>query len=422
MNVAVIGSNCLVDSMIQRFSNQTNIDKIYTYNLPNSMVHPKVVNITMTEELQKLGLEGFKKFWLNEADSIKDKNIDLIISTNLMPQLWKEFYNRLKDSQIPILISSPSAAWLEWSKAKSKVLFDQLQIPTTDYEILTYKNILDNFKNFIRPYVLKYDQDYREGLQTVVVTDKNVDEQYNDFLKYGNVKISKELPSSSDLVFVKEKFVTGKEYSYHVLCNGHDCVFLGAARDYKKRYENDIGYNTGGMGAYSPVDYIDHSVIEYAKKIIRHLNGQGIEYVGIMYLGIIVDENNNHLLLEVNTRFGDPEFSSILPTIDSDITQIFIDAALGKDLEPINFNNKVGLSIRLINNDYGLIRKSNTLPTFTDIPEDIIIANSEGYINFGPMITTVKDTLNDSANTLHSFIETVELGDYTYRKDIGFYK
>lgn len=422
MNIAIIGSNCLVDLMIQRFSSQPNIENICTYNLPDTMVHPKVINSRISNELRSLGPDGFKKYWLQAATDMQTKNLDLIISTNLMPQLWKEFYDRLTDSQIPILISPPEAAWIEWSKAKSKSLFKELKIPTPDYEVLSYNLVLDNFKNFSRPYVLKYDQDYREGLQTIVITDDNVNEQYDVFLKYGNIKISKLSPTSSDIIFVKEQFVEGKEYSYHVLCNGRDCIFLGAARDYKKRYENDIGHNTGGMGSYSPVDYVDHSVIEYAKKIIRYLNVQDIKYIGIMYLGIMVDHSNNHLLLEVNTRFGDPEFSSILPTIDTDIIEVFLDAALGKDIKAIKFNNSIGLSLRLINKEYGLTRKSAALPSFTDIPNDISVANSDGYINFGPMLTTIKDTLHESACTIHSYIQTSDLADYTYRKDIGFYK
>ena len=170
------------------------------------------------------------------------------------------------------------------------------------------------------------------------------------------------------------------------------------------------------------MDYISHSVINYAKKIIKHLNDHGVEYTGIMYLGIMVDTLGNHLLLEVNTRFGDPEFSSILPTIDSDISSIFLDAALGKDLEPVKFNNRTGLSLRLINKDYSLTRKANTLPLFADTPIDISVSNSDGYINFGPMLTTVADTLDESASIIHSYIKTIDLADYTYRKDIGFYK
>lgn len=415
MNIAIIGSNCVVEAMIQRFSSQENVDIIYTYDLPQYMCNwPKVDNTPLSGD--------YRQFWLHEAELMRNKNLDLIITTGLIPQLWKEFHHKLKSCGVPLLAPSPEVARLEWSKAECKTILHELNIPTPKYEIVTYENVLNSFKQFTRPYVLKYDEEYREGLQTVIVTDDNVEEQYEQFVKYGSKKISTGFSPKNNTLFVREEYISGCEYSYHVLCNGTECTFLGAARDYKKRFEGDVGHNTVGMGAYSPVDYIDHVVMQYAQKILKKLNDVGVLYNGIMYLGIIVDKENKHQLLEVNTRFGDPEFSSILPTIETDIIQSFIEAASGKSLTPIEFNDRPTLCLRLVHKEYSLFNKpNNRLPRFTNVPDDILVTNSSGSINFGPMLTTTQDSLKLCAHKLQTYIQTIDLGDYTYRKDVGYF-
>jgi phosphoribosylamine--glycine ligase len=421
MNVAIIGSNCLADSLAQRFHKEENINMIYTYDLPdNSFKSHKITNSIISDSDQNF--EITKKFWLHQLDLINKDRIDLIIATNLFPQLWKYFFNRLKETEIPMLIPNSDLSWIEWSKVRSKQLFRKLGIPSSNFIILSYQEVKENFKKFLRPYVLKYDQDYREGLQSIIINDENVDEEYENFLSNGHLKIKNELKNSNSNLFVKEEYIKGKEYSYHVLCNGRTCKFIGAARDYKKRFENDIGFNTGSMGSYSPVDYINHSVIEYAQKILDHFSNIGINYKGIMYLGIIIDENNNHNLLEVNTRFGDPEFISIIPTIENNISKLFLEASLGEDISEIQFNNKKSVSLRLVNKEYNLNKKTNYfVPKFSEHSSDITFSYGKGYINLGPVLTATSDQLSKSSLRIQRFLSNKNLGNYVYRKDIGLY-
>lgn len=416
MNVAIIGTNCVVEALIQRFSAQSNVSTIYTYELPGYMCDwPKVINTSMSG--------NYRDFWLREAGLMKDKQLDLIIATGLIPQLWRELHYALKKTGVPLLIPAPEAAYLEWSKARCKSVIKELGIPTPAHEVISYNDAVATFKSYPRPYVLKYDEEYRDGLQTIIITDDNVDEQYDLFVSNGQTKASPGFTPKNNTHFVREQFIKGREYSYHVLCNGTSCTFLGAARDYKKRYENDRGYNTVGMGAYSPVDYIDHRVLDYAKQIVSYLNARGILYTGIMYLGIMVDECGNHNLLEVNTRFGDPEFSSILPTIETDLLQLFVQAATNKDLPCVEFNDGVSLSMRFVHKDYGLADKdSSVLPTFVGLPDDITVANSSGYKNFGPMVTTIQESLSCCADKLYDYVQSIDTGDFVYRKDVGYLK
>ena len=107
------------------------------------------------------------------------------------------------------------------------------------------------------------------------------------------------------------------------------------SKDYKRKYNGDSGPNTFGMGSISPVPF-SPVVQTYAEKIVNYLNSQGMPYVGFLYLGIL-ECNGIPYLLEVNTRPGDPEIQSILPTIDSNLSTAFYNAATGNPLTPMEF-------------------------------------------------------------------------------------
>jgi phosphoribosylamine--glycine ligase len=405
MNIALWGQNTLIDAFIQYFSALPEIDIIYTYMLSEkSETNSKVIN-------EK------SKNWIEHIKDLESKSIDLAIVTHLVPQLHKDINNFAQCANFPVLMPSYDVSWLEWSKINSKQLFKQLGIPTPNFEIISYEKTLAEFKNFNRPYVLKYDKDFRRGLQTIVIDDDNVDLQFELFKKSGRQKYSKLNKKTNDF-FIKEKYTKGIEYSYHVLSNGSDCIYLGSARDYKKRYENDIGDNTTSMGSYSPVDYIDHSVLNYAKKLIKHFKDIGTPYVGIIYLGILVDEFNNHLLLEVNTRFGCPEFISILSTIENDLLETFIDGVSNTELYPIIFNNNKVVTVRLVNKNAG-----NKYPSFINVPKNIVILNelNENEDIHGPMLMCVGSSLSECTDAIYNYLENSDLGDYSYRSDIGVY-
>ena len=166
MNIALWGQNTLIDAFIQYFSALPEIDIIYTYMLSEkSETNSKVIN-------EK------SKNWIEHIKDLESKSIDLAIVTHLVPQLHKDINNFAQCANFPVLMPSYDVSWLEWSKINSKQLFKQLGIPTPNFEIISYEKTLAEFKNFNRPYVLKYDKDFRRCLQTIVIDDDNLDLQF----------------------------------------------------------------------------------------------------------------------------------------------------------------------------------------------------------------------------------------------------
>ena len=103
----------------------------------------------------------------------------------------------------------------------------------------------------------------------------------------------------------------GEEASYFVITDGQNYLPLGTAQDHKRIGENDTGLNTGGMGAYSPSLLITTALQEKINKkiiepTIKGLNAIGCSFVGILYAGLMIKDNEPKLI-EYNIRFGDPE-------------------------------------------------------------------------------------------------------------------
>ena len=108
-----------------------------------------------------------------------------------------------------------------------------------------------------------------------------------------------------------EEFLLGQELSFIVVVNGKEVLPLVASQDHKTIGEGDIGLNTGGMGAYSPVPFLNKDLHEkILKKVIyptvNGLDNEGIFYRGFLYAGLMIDKNSEPKVLEYNCRFGDP--------------------------------------------------------------------------------------------------------------------
>ena len=131
-----------------------------------------------------------------------------------------------------------------------------------------------------------------------------------------------------------EEFLAGQEVSLFFLADGKTVMPLSPAQDYKRAFDNDEGPNTGGMGAYSPVPWIEEGFIDevtekIAQPTVDEMRRRGIEFVGLLYCGLIVTERGIRVI-EFNARFGDPETQVVLPRLNSNLSDLLFRAATGK--------------------------------------------------------------------------------------------
>ena len=131
--------------------------------------------------------------------------------------------------------------------------------------------------------------------------------------------------------FVIEELLEGREVSLFALSDGRRAVPLGSAQDYKRIGDGDTGPNTGGMGAYSPVPWLEDAdalVEQVHQPVIDELARRGTPFVGCLFAGLMVD-GDDYKVLEFNARFGDPETQVLMPRLDCDLLELLAAAAHG---------------------------------------------------------------------------------------------
>jgi phosphoribosylamine--glycine ligase len=369
-----------------------------------------VVGHTCSSEFIFKILSGKNKVYLDNTfnmESLIDKKIDMCITTNINAQSDIEIQS-LHKTNIPILLPSIEMSVLEKSKVYTKLLFTKLNIPTQKYLIC---DLNTDFSKIPKPFVIKTDE-FLWGLQTTVVTDSNF-ENIQKFIQSQIVK--------NKQILVEEFVKIKREYSFHALCNEKSWTYIGSARDYKKRYDNDIGFNTIGMGSYSIIDDVDTNLIgKYIDILLAYLKN----YIGFLYLGVIITEDGELLISEINTRPGDPEIQSILPTIDNDLVDLLYKTITNENLPKVDFNNKNAVTIRLVQKNYSFSEKNIKPAIFNNVPQDINICHMSkcfpnNIITYATL-TAVKNTRKEASDYLYDYLKTVDMGDYVVRNDIGY--
>jgi phosphoribosylamine--glycine ligase len=218
-----------------------------------------------------------------------------------------------------------AAAALEGSKAFSKNVMKKYGIPTAAYETFTdLKSAQEFLKAHPAPIVIKASGLAAGKGAVVCLTDEEAFQAIEEMLG------EKAVFGESGKTVVIEEFMEGEEASLFAICDGKDYVLLSSAQDHKRIFDNDLGPNTGGMGAYSPAPVVTESLLEDVKKRIIEptLAGmiqEGAPYTGVLYVGIMVTKNGPKVV-EYNCRLGDPECQIVLPLYDGDVLALF-DAA-----------------------------------------------------------------------------------------------
>lgn len=227
------------------------------------------------------------------------------------------------------LVFGPGAdgALLEGSKAWMKELLMAAEVPTAGHgsftELEPALRYLDTMSDL---FVIKTDG-LAAGKGVLVTEDRaEAEEAVRAYL-------SGEAFGDAGRRVVIEEGLTGPELSVLAVCDGHRAVPLAPAQDFKRIGEGDVGPNTGGMGAYSPVpvagdDVVDAVMDRAVLPTLEELQRRGIDYRGVLYAGLMLTPQGIKVL-EYNVRFGDPEAQVVLPRLKSDLADLLAAAAAG---------------------------------------------------------------------------------------------
>ncbi|MEO6821285.1 MAG: phosphoribosylamine--glycine ligase [Candidatus Nanopelagicales bacterium] len=217
---------------------------------------------------------------------------------------------------------SAAAARLEGSKAFAKEVMAAAGVPTAQARICsTQQQCEDAFDDLGAPYVVK--DDGLAGGKGVLVTD-----DWPAAIAHAAACLAK-----PDGRVVVEEFLPGPEVSLFCLTDGVTVVPLVPAQDFKRLYDGDLGPNTGGMGAYSPLDWapaglVDEVVSRVVQPTVGEMARRGAPFNGVIYVGLALTARGLRVI-EFNARFGDPETQVVLARLRSPLGPLLYAAATG---------------------------------------------------------------------------------------------
>lgn len=216
------------------------------------------------------------------------------------------------EALVPVLGPSAAAARLESSKWFCKQMAITADVPTPHATLHSLDELKTQQFDPMFPCVLKFDG-LAAGKGVFVVHTR-------DEFNHAVLQLSSFCPEPDKKNILLEDCILGHECSAIALCNETSFRMLPFARDYKRRFDNDNGPNTGGMGAYAPLDVGEpiakqmHAAIE---RLLAVMKENKLTFYGFLFCGFMIDPRTKKTwLIECNTRLGDPEAEVLLPSLD----------------------------------------------------------------------------------------------------------
>jgi phosphoribosylamine---glycine ligase len=419
MKVLVIGSGGREHALVWKLSQSQHVDAIFC--IPGN---GGISEIADCIEIDMANIEDVVAFAKNER-------IGLVVVGPENP-LGIGIVDTFEKVGIPIFGPNKKGALLETSKVFSKELMDKYKVPTASFKIFSrYDDARTYLDGLTPPFVIKADG-LCAGKGAYVISDK--DEAQNvlkDLMVY-------RIHGDAGNKVVIEDFLPGVEASYISFTDGNSVLSMLPSQDHKCLFDDDKGPNTGGMGAYVPIPFIDKSMEkeidkEIMNKTIKALRNEDIIYKGVLYGGLMLSENGSPYVLEFNVRMGDPETQPILFKMKSDIFPILLACAEGKlnTVEDIEWREGVSICVVLASRGYpdkpekGKIIKGLELLKNKD---DIMVFHAGtkkidgGFFTSGGRVlgvTAIGDTYENAIKKVYNAVSCISFEGMQYRKDIG---
>ncbi|MBA2175952.1 phosphoribosylamine--glycine ligase [Halobacillus locisalis] len=412
MRVMVIGRGGREHSLAQTLAKSPNVSTIYA--VPGNAGMEQVAECVAIPETDQAQLVAFAK----------ENEVDLTIVGPENP-LLDGLVDRFQEAGLKVFGPSSEAALIEGSKHFAKQLMAKYEIPTAAYEAFTE---VEPAKAYIRgkgaPIVVKAD-----GLAAGkgVVVAETVDEAceaVEDMLGNGQF-------GDASREIVVEEFLAGEEFSLMAFVNGRNVYPMITAKDHKRAFEGDQGPNTGGMGAFAPVPDLAESDYQFAVSSILQPTAdamveEGRPFVGILYAGLI-QTSAGPKVIEFNARFGDPETQVVLPLLENDLDQVFVDVLEGRDPE-LRWSRSTCAGVVVASSGYpGAYEKGRPVPVIESNHVFVTHAGTEkaeqGYVSSGGRVLLVgaqAERLPEALENVYDYMQQFDGNkDFFYRRDIG---
>lgn len=417
MKVLVVGKGGREHAICWKLSQSKGIQKIYAA--------PGNAGISFIGECVDIPVDDLRGL----ADFAWKNKIDLTVVGPEMP-LTVGIVDEFEGRGLKIFGPSKEASVIEGSKAFAKEFMKKHHIPTASFKIFSeHFEALDFVKSAGYPLVIKADG-LAAGKGAMVCND--VDEACKAVEKIMVQKVF----GAAGLKLVVEEYLRGEEVTVMAFTDGKSIVPMVSSQDHKQIYDGDKGPNTGGMGAYAPTYVIDSRIMktiydEILEPTIRGLAAEGRTYKGVLYFGLMLTERSVKVL-EYNCRFGDPETQVVLPLLESDLAEIFINITEGYlNIDEIKWTDKYAVSVVLASKGYPGNYETNKvidgLETVTENEGLVFHAGTKRIdgkiISSGGRVlnvTALGDNIKEAIKNVYRLVDKVYFENRYFRHDIGW--
>ena len=416
MRVFVIGSGGREHALVWKLTQSQRVTHVYAApGNPGMLPYAECVPLGVSQ--------------LEELVAFAEKNaIDLTIVGPEVP-LVEGIVDVFRARSLHIFGPDKAGAALEGSKAFAKELMTEAGIPTAQHRTFTHAD--DAFAYLAQhgvPVVIKADGN-AAGKGAIVALDMSTAQ---DALR--QMMVDRIFGSAGDSVVI-EDYLEGDEIGSTAICNGTHYLPLTLTQDHKRALDHDQGLNTGGMGAFAPLSFVDKEQEAYIWRNIvaatlQALRARGISFTGTLYSNIMLTKDGP-VVLEHNTRFGDPETQAMMLLMREDLLNVLDFAETLPVKRDTLWHPGSALCITLASGGYPSSYQTGipiTGVAEANKVEGVQVFHAGTALQDGQLVTaggrvlsvTARGTsLQDAANRAYEAVKYVKFEGMQYRRDIG---
>lgn len=356
----------------------------------------------------------------------RERGADLVVVGPEAP-LVAGVADAVRAAGIPCFGPSAEAAKLEGSKAFAKEVMAAAEVPTALAHVCTTLEEVEAALDALgSPHVVK-DDGLAAGKGVVVTTDRR------EALEHAAACLAKDGGR-----VVVEEYLDGPEASLFCICDGSTVVPLSLAQDFKRVGDGDHGPNTGGMGAYSPLDWapaslVDEVVTRVAEPTIHEMRRRGTPFTGVLYVGLALTSKGPRVI-EFNARFGDPETQVVLARLETPLGALLHAAASGRleEVGPLRWSEQHAVTVVIAAHNYpGTPRAGDPvvgLEAVDEVPSAYVLhagtaLGADGaLVSAGGRVLSVValgDSLSQARERAYKAVDKIELDGSHHRTDIA---
>ncbi len=421
MNILIIGSGGREHTFAWKIVQSQLCDKLYV-----APGNSGTAQIAANYSIDVNDFQALKKL-------VQEKEIKMVVVGPEAPLVGgiKDFFDADAElSEVMVIGPAKQGALLEGSKEFAKRFMARHSIPTAAYQSFNAGTLEDGYaflETLTPPYVLKADG-LAAGKGVLILNDlAEAKAELNEMLtqsKFG---------AASQTVVIEE-FLSGIELSCFVLTDGSSYKILPLAKDYKRIGEGDTGLNTGGMGAISPVSFVNEDFLDKIERqivipTVKGIEAEQIDYKGFIFIGLI-KVGDDPYVIEYNVRMGDPETEVVLPRLKNDLVVLFQSLHDGSLNErEIEIDDRAAATVMLVSGGYPeKYEKGKVIKGIEQVENSLLfhagaVRKNGNTVTAGGRVmavTSYGSGFKEALEKSYRSIEAIDFEKMYYRKDLGF--